>query len=379
MKRSTINTASGPEEKIEYLKLKLAGIFLFSGIPLEQLDELIDQYWEKFDCLDFVSAKNRASATRQVRSVCSLPVNDEVIFVTQGELLIFSEVVSDKAKEKSSATLIEVLKPGEHFGDWFYRSETSITGELNIRAETRNKETQWVSIHLPDFDEAVNLLNQTLFLENAYEKKSDSYSDLVYRLQQMKEANVYQKLRLFIQKYSSDNCFDFTHFSQQTIADAIGCDRTAITKELKALQSLPAQALGINLQQKILTFQIMPELAPSIPAYSRFRWFVEKKCLLIESNQKHLWARHQFAPGSFGLRFDQEMLKSLLETTGIDESELEQLLSALSAQDGKFPVRKRSKNLDDEEDEPFRVHSAKVNGTWQLIYKNTLPEIITSK
>lgn len=379
MKRSTFDAVSGPGEKIEHLKQKLAGIFLFSGIPQDQLNELVDQYWEKFDCLDFMAAKSRALATRQVRSVCSLPVNDEVIFVTQGELLIFSEVITDKAKDKSSATLIEVLKPGEHFGDWFYRSEASISGELNIRAETRNKETQWFSIYLPDFDEAVKVLNQMLFLENAYEKKSDSYSDLVYRLQQMKEANVYQKLRLFIQKYSSDKRFDFNHFSQQTIADAISCDRSAITKELKALQNLPAEALGINLAQKILTYEILPELAPSMPTYNRFRWFVEKKCNLIESNQRHLWAAHDFAPGSFGLNFDKEMLEALLDVTGIGETELDILLKALSAEDGKLPVKKQSKKQDDEEVEPFRVHAEEIKGTWQLIYKNMLPESISYK
>ncbi|WP_028864897.1 hypothetical protein [Psychromonas aquimarina] len=353
MKQTSSAAVPDPARRIEYLKHWLPKMFLFSELPVETLHELVDQYWDKFDWLNFHQGKARASVDKQVRSVCSLPVNDQLLFVTRGELLIFSEVTADEDEGKTSASLIKILRTGEHFGDEFYSNISSINGVLNIKIETRNRQAEWISINRDDFEDAVKVLNQNLFLKTAYEQKSDDYQDLAFRLQQMKEGNVYQKLRYFITMYSHGNEFDFKLFNQQTIADALRCDRTAINKELKALQKLSTLELGIKFENRVMKYKLLPELSPSLSSCRRFKWFVERHAELISQQHSHHWGSNTIVSGSYGLRFCDNTLKSLASVAAIDTFELIELLEALSSRS----------------EDRYRIQIKEHLGVWQLIYK----------
>lgn len=337
-----------PEQKREhkkfYLKHHLPKVHLFYGVQTFSINEIVNQFWDKFEIIDFRSGKKRSNEIKKIRSVCSLLVNDKVIFVVKGDILIFSEVTQAQQgltfdEEKTISSLIKRLKPYQHFGDAFYSNLDSIKGSLNIKLQTRDSNAEWISISRKDFEDAIDVINKAQFLENAYDKKSDDYHDLVLRIQQSKEGNVYDKLRNFILINDDNQKFDLKTFNQQVIADAIQCDRTAVNKEFKALKKLEGiEQLGIQLGGKKLRYKYLPDISATIPAYKRLKFFIEQRSVPVSSHEKKQLMLPENTLGLMKMSFSAQVKKDMIKSIGLTKFELNALLSKLQQWDEKLTL-----------------------------------------
>ncbi|BDX05869.1 hypothetical protein [Planctobacterium marinum] len=262
--------ATLPREKaLEYL---LPHTNLFANFDTSFINRIVETYADKMAIVIAEKPRKNAHLSMQTDNWVTFAIVGRCYAMSIREYIGEDAVpVNELGKVKTTESkqlVVDIIDNGKHFGDGLpyndiYEDYEDQDYQVSYLTESYDRQILCIQIESHTFDDIIN--EQPLIAKRSLEMMKLRYRKSLEKLQQFSQLDVYQRLRAFMYEAATelDNGtykLDCKNITQQTIANTIGCNRTMVAKELKALAKFGEanNNYGIQFVDKQIVFKELP-------------------------------------------------------------------------------------------------------------------------